>query len=535
MAQTFSFSLLFLFLLTTQISALTLLELLKTTPELSTLYNRVNASSYLTGFFANSTDFTLLAPSNDAFSKTANMSDEEFTAVMQYSMLKGGYPKAALDTERVFVNSNLNNTAFANVTAGQVVGLGLDAKKEAVEVLSGNRTISSSSKNIVCVGGLLHIIDEVISIPISSVLEITAAGLEYFIAILAKGSFLTTGSSYVNPVVYEPNITFFIPNSPEALASFNELAKTATPSDFQTNFLYHVIPNFVGYSPMLTDGLSLKSQMGTNLTIHVQDGQTYVNSAKILQTDYIISNGVIHVIDSVLNATNITGPPPSTAGNKITPTDLSTASSATSTAGSASPPAGSSSSSKLPLSIGAIVGIAVGGFALLLLLSTLVFCCIRSQKEKKRKRLSIANTPMQGLTYEGPTGEALYANRYHMTREVGSGRYKVERDSGMSHTDGSPLSAQDESVSPLSRTGSGSMAGLTGGYNRNGGWDRNGEHGMGLGVRPLRVDTKGANIISNERGMPPSAHSNERPVIPQRSPSRGVINKGGGSGGGGMF
>jgi uncharacterized surface protein with fasciclin (FAS1) repeats len=48
---------------------------------------------------------------------------------------------------------------------------------------------------------------------------------------------------------------------------------------------------------MLTDGLSLKTTNGANLTIHVQDGKTYVNAAQVLSTDYIISNGVVHVID----------------------------------------------------------------------------------------------------------------------------------------------------------------------------------------------------------------------------------------------
>lgn len=61
--------------------------------------------------------------------------------------------------------------------------------------------------------------DELVTIPLSAVLEITAAGLEYFIAILAKGNYLTTGRSYVDPVVYEPNITFFIPNSVSALSA----------------------------------------------------------------------------------------------------------------------------------------------------------------------------------------------------------------------------------------------------------------------------------------------------------------------------
>lgn len=86
-----------------------------------------------------------------------------------------------------------------------------------------------------------------------------------------------------------------------------------------------------------------------------------------------------------------------------------------------------------------------------------------------------------------------------MTREVGSGRYKVERDSGVSQLDGSPLSG-----------GSSVMGG----------------QGSGMSVMPLRVDTKGAN--NGRGGMPPSTHGNERPIIPQRSPSRGVIGKGGG-------
>lgn len=137
-------------LFTTQISALTLLELLKATPELSTLYNRINASTYLTGFLQNSSDFTLLAPSNDAFIKgsgSGNMTDDQFTAFVQYSMLRGAFPKLSLGTERQFVNSNLNNSNFANVTGGQAVGLGIGGKGQ-VEVLSGNGTVSDSSKNV---------------------------------------------------------------------------------------------------------------------------------------------------------------------------------------------------------------------------------------------------------------------------------------------------------------------------------------------------------------------------------------------------
>ena len=65
----------------------------------------------------------------------------------------------------------------------------------------------------VCVGGVVHVMNDMLTIPYNAVNEITAADFEYFLAILAKGNYLTTGANYVNPVIYESNITFFIPNS----------------------------------------------------------------------------------------------------------------------------------------------------------------------------------------------------------------------------------------------------------------------------------------------------------------------------------
>lgn len=62
-------------------------------------------------------------------------------------------------------------------------------------------------------GGLVHIVEKMLTIPYRAVDEITAADMQYFISILANGNYLTSGSSYVNPVVYQPNITMFIPNS----------------------------------------------------------------------------------------------------------------------------------------------------------------------------------------------------------------------------------------------------------------------------------------------------------------------------------
>lgn len=43
--------------------------------------------------------------------------------------------------------------------------------------------------------------------------------------------------------------------------------------------------------------MQLKTATGANVTVTIQDGDTYINAAKITAFDYIVANGVFHVID----------------------------------------------------------------------------------------------------------------------------------------------------------------------------------------------------------------------------------------------
>lgn len=78
----------------------------------------------------------------------------------------------------------------------------------------------------------------------------------------------------------------------------------------------------------------LKSMGGMNLTITINNGSVFVNSAKVVTPDVLVSNGVVHVIDNVLNP-NMTMAMPS----------------ASATSGSAAYP-GASSASSVGLSSG---------------------------------------------------------------------------------------------------------------------------------------------------------------------------------------
>ena len=63
--------------------------------------------------------------------------------------------------------------------------------------------------------------------------------------------------------------------------------------------LYHVISGEVK-AAAVTNGLSAKTLQGSPVTFSVSDGKAMINGANIVATDVLASNGVIHVIDSVI-------------------------------------------------------------------------------------------------------------------------------------------------------------------------------------------------------------------------------------------
>lgn len=64
---------------------------------------------------------------------------------------------------------------------------------------------------------------------------------------------------------------------------------------------YHVVPGKVLASTVVTlDGKKVKTVNGAEVTIKVNGGGVFVDGAKVVTTDIITDNGVIHVIDSVI-------------------------------------------------------------------------------------------------------------------------------------------------------------------------------------------------------------------------------------------
>ncbi len=71
------------------------------------------------------------------------------------------------------------------------------------------------------------------------------------------------------------------------------------PTALANILLYHVIAGEVK-AAAVTDGLTAKTLQGANVAFKVSGGTVMINDANIVATDVMASNGVIHVIDTVI-------------------------------------------------------------------------------------------------------------------------------------------------------------------------------------------------------------------------------------------
>ncbi len=80
-----------------------------------------------------------------------------------------------------------------------------------------------------------------------------------------------------------------------------ELLKPENKDKLVAILTYHVIPaKALAADVVKLDGKTVKTVEGSPVTITVDGGSVMVNKAKVVKTDIACTNGVIHVIDTVI-------------------------------------------------------------------------------------------------------------------------------------------------------------------------------------------------------------------------------------------
>jgi hypothetical protein len=143
--------------------------------------------------------------------------------------------------------------------------------------------------------GLIQVIDSVMRVP--EPLESTARNA-YTDLTAFLGALYASG--LMSEVAGEEEVTIFAPHN----AAFQQLAGAFEGMDaekLKRILRYHLVPGNVSHIWELKNASSLTTAESGQLLITRHNNYVYVNAAEIIQTDILLSNGLVHMIDNVLN------------------------------------------------------------------------------------------------------------------------------------------------------------------------------------------------------------------------------------------
>ncbi|MDP8245371.1 MAG: fasciclin domain-containing protein [Candidatus Hinthialibacter antarcticus] len=234
--------------------------------------------------------FTVFAPTDDAFAKLPEgtldsllkpENKEKLIAILTYHVVAGKV--MAKDVVK------LNGAETVN---GQRASIVIDDKTVMVDNAKVIKTDIKTSN------GVIHVIDSVI-LPSDKTIVETAAGAGSFNTLIAAAK----AAGLAGVLSGDGPFTVFAPTD-DAFAKLpagtvEALLKPENKTQLQKILKLHVVESRA-FSETVLKTEKFDSLAGLSLKPTLKDGKAFVNGVQIAKTDINASNGVIHVIDSVI-------------------------------------------------------------------------------------------------------------------------------------------------------------------------------------------------------------------------------------------
>ncbi|KAJ4496548.1 FAS1 domain-containing protein [Lentinula lateritia] len=265
-------------------------------------------------------NYSILAPNNDAFSDASALTSDSTLLLdtLAYHILRGSFSSSnssslnltsATSPNHTIGRSMLNDSTYVTLegNASQVVAW--TTENGAITFLNQPSNVSVvNSTRINGTGLAVYVLSGILSIPPSMSLLLTNSTNTTSIAGLLNSTMIPsangTNDTIGNILDAQRGITLFAPSN----SAFSAVSSTLPVLEgnltaFTTVLQNHIINGSTLYSSEIVNGSSMTSAAGEPLTFSTNSSGTYVTSgsttAKIISTDMLCMNGVVHVIDNV--------------------------------------------------------------------------------------------------------------------------------------------------------------------------------------------------------------------------------------------
>ena len=282
----------------TEVETTTVVDVIVNSDDHTLLEAAVGAAD-LVGALSGEGPFTVFAPTDAAI--TALVTALEITA------------------DDLLAMEDLGDILTYHVLNGQVLSGELSAT-QTVTMLNGDEATITSMDGTVMINdatvtvadittdnGVVHVIDAVILPPVetTTVADIIAGSDDHFVlnAVLDSTGLDETLAGEGPFTVFAPTDASF-----DALDPFL-LLDLLTDNDALAEILTYHVAGGALLSTDLSDGQTIATVNGADVTVSIMDGTVMINDATVIVADLVADNGVVHVIDVVLT---VPDPAPST-------------------------------------------------------------------------------------------------------------------------------------------------------------------------------------------------------------------------------
>jgi len=272
----------------------------------STLITAVEAAGLVDALSDGSASLTVFAPTDEAFA---------------------ALPEGTLDALLADPDALANVLTYHVLGSAVDVSSALDLAPTTVETLNGAEiAVTSRDENlfvnlsrvvdydIEASNGVIHVIDSVLLPPDLTPSEMTiaeiAAADENFETLVAAATAANLVGTLNDP---DASLTVFAPTD----AAFEALGESTLNyllnnlDDLESTLLYHVVAGaeLTSIDAIAATGSSITMANGDDALISLGDAGLMINTSNIVTTDIVAANGIIHVIDTVLNAPSVASAP----------------------------------------------------------------------------------------------------------------------------------------------------------------------------------------------------------------------------------
>lgn len=252
--------------------------------------------------------FTVFAPTDDAFTALTEALDVTVDELLAYPLLPAVLQYHVVGAEAY--SADLSDGQEIETLLGEDVTVSItadgvfinDAQVIVVDIAADN--------------GVVHVIDAVLMPELeeeTTVVDIIVNSEDHTLLEAAVGA-----AGLVEALSGEGPFTVFAPTDAAIVALTEALDITADDllalPELADILKYHVV-GAEAYAADLTDGQSIETLQGSNVTVSITADGVFINDAQVTVADLEADNGVVHVINAVLL-------PPTTAVNELASFEL---------------------------------------------------------------------------------------------------------------------------------------------------------------------------------------------------------------------